>query len=107
MKSDYDFVIIPETKDDEEISIMEYVKQLFNILYFNSFKHTFITKIEKFKNPLLISNSQFKSSLNLEITKNDVIFNISQDDIESLILQGFRDMSEYMKKIINEEVSDF
>ena len=107
VKSDYDFVIIPETKDDEEISIMEYVKQLFNILYFNSFKHTFITKIEKFKNPLLISNSQFKSSLNLEITKNDVIFNISQDDIESLILQGFRDMSEYMKKIINEEVSDF
>jgi len=107
VKADYDFIVIPETKDDEEINIMVYIKQLFNILYFNSFKHTFIDKIEKFKNPLLISNSHFTSSLNFEIMKNDLKFNISEDDIQTLILQGFKDMSEYMKKLIIEEASDF
>ena len=107
VKADYDFVVIPETKDDEEITIIDYVRQLFNILYYNSFKHTFINKIEKFKNPLLISNSHFKSSLNFEITKTELKFQISEDDIETLILQGFKDMSEYMKKIIIEEAADF
>lgn len=107
VKADYDFVVIPETKDDEEITIIDYVRQLFNILYYNSFKHTFINKIEKFKNPLLISNSHFKSSLNFEITKTELKFEISEDDIETLILQGFKDMSEYMKKIIIEEAADF
>lgn len=107
VKSDYDFIIIPETKEGEDINLMEYMKQLFNIIYFNSFKHTFLNKIEKFKNPLLISNSHIKTSFNFEITKNDIKLNLSEDDIETLILQGFKDMSEYMKKIINEEVTDF
>jgi hypothetical protein len=39
--------------------------------------------------------------------KNDLKFNISEDDIQTLILQGFKDMSEYMKKLIIEEASDF
>jgi predicted acylesterase/phospholipase RssA len=106
VKSDYDFVILPETKENEDINLMEYIKQVCDIFYFNSFKHTYINKIENFKNPLIISKSHFKTTLNFEITKNEVKFNISQDDIETLILQGFKDMSEYMKNTINEEVND-
>ncbi len=111
VKSDYNYKIISETKDDEEINIMEYFKQICDIFYFNSFKYTYINRIDNFKNPLLISNSHFTTSLNFEIKKNEIIFNISQDDIETLILQGFREMTEYMKqynieKKINEEVID-
>jgi len=106
VKADYEITTIPDLNEDEEINLTDYFKQICDILYLYSTKQSYINRIENFKNPLIITKSHFKTFYNFEITKKELKFNISEDDIESLILQGFHDISEYMKSF-NEEVSDF
>ena len=105
IKADYEIPVIPNFKEDEEINLSDYFKQICDILYLYSTKHSYINRIENFKNPLIITKSHFKTFYNFEITKKEMKFIISEDDIESLILQGFHDISEYMKTF-NEEVID-
>ena len=63
-------------------------------------------KLPNFKNPLLISDSPFTSFYNIKFSDDSIAFNIKDDDIQNLILQGFRDISIYMKQFeIIEEVS--
>lgn len=95
VKDDYSVTELLETS--ENISFLSYYKQVYNIIYSNSLQTTYIKRIESFKNPLLINKSHFKTFYNFEITSNSIEFNITQDDIENLILQGFKDMTEYMK----------
>ena len=47
----------------------------------------------------------FKSFYNLEYTDTDICFNIHEDDIENLILQGFKDISNYMKQFEIETIT--
>jgi hypothetical protein len=105
VKSDYEIPVISDLKEDEEMNLSDYFKQICTILYTYSTKYSYTNRIENFKNPLIITKSHFKTFYNLEITKKELKFNISEDDIETLILQGFHDISEYMK-IFNEEVID-
>ena len=64
------------------------------------------SKLPNFKNPLIINNSPFSSFYNIKLTDDDICFNIKDEDIENLILQGFRDISNYMKQFdISEEVN--
>ncbi len=105
IKADYEIPVIPNFKEDEEINLSDYFKQICDILYLYSTKHSYINRIDNFKNPLIITKSHFKTFYNFEITKKEMKFVISEDDVESLILQGFRDISEYMKTF-NEEAID-
>lgn len=109
VRTDYECSNIPEVEDD--INMMEYFKRICDILYYNSCKQTYIDKIQNFKNPLVITNSHFNTFINFEITKSEIKLKLTQDDIETLILQGFQDISNYMKKydntkIINEVITD-
>ena len=98
VKEDY---IVTELLDSiEDINFFSYYKQISNIIYSNSLQTTYIKKINNFKNPLLITKSHFRTFYNIKITSNELMFNINNTDIENLILQGFSDISEYMKKII-------
>lgn len=104
VKEDYDIPVIPDLIEDEDMNLPDYFKQICSILYIFSTKYSYTNRIDNFKNPLIITKSPFKTFYNLEITKKEMKFNISEDDIESLILQGFHDMSEYMKTFIEEAI---
>ena len=90
---------------DSELNFMIYYKQIISIIYSNSLHNCYISKIPEFKNPLIINESPFKSFYNLEYTDTDICFNIHEDDIENLILQGFKDISNYMKQFEIETIT--
>ena len=96
VKEDYDVTDIIE--QNNELNFLTYFKQLFSIIYSNSVHASYISKLSTLKNPLIVSNSPFKSFYNLKMTEDSIAFNIHDDDIENLILQGFRDISNYMSK---------
>ena len=103
IKKDYEVTDI--IKMDEELNFFNYYKQICSIIYSNSLHCSYISKLPNFKNPLLISDSPFTSFYNIKVTDDSFAFNIKDDDIENLILQGFRDISNYMKQFeIIEEV---
>ena len=100
-----DYKIADVIDKNIEINFLTYYKQVFSIIYSTSLHSSYISKISNLKNPLIIDNSPFSSFYNLEITDDNIYFNIKDDDIENLILQGFKDISDYMSKFeINEEV---
>ena len=104
IKDDYNVINI--IKDDEELNFFNYYKQICSIIYSNSLHCSYISKLPNFKNPLLISDSPFNSFYNIKVSDDSISFNIIDDDIQNLILQGFRDMSNYMKQFEINEVED-
>jgi len=103
VKSDYE---IPEILNDDNnnISCFNYYKQICNIIYANSLYNTYTSKISKFKNPLIIHECAFPSFFKIIIDNdNNMKVNITKDDIENLILQGFTDITEYMLNIEEQE----
>ena len=104
IKDDYNVINI--IKDDEELNFFNYYKQICSIIYSNSLHSSYISKLPNFKNPLLISYSPFNSFYNIKVSDDSITFNIIDDDIQNLILQGFRDMSNYMKQFEINEVED-
>ena len=104
VKDDYN--VINVIKDDEELNFFNYYKQICSIIYSNSLHCSYISKLPNFKNPLLISDSPFNSFYNIKVSDDSISFNIIDDDIQNLILQGFRDMSNYMKQFEINEVED-
>ena len=104
IKKDYE--VTDTIKTDEELNFFNYYKQICSIIYSNSLHCSYISKLPNFKNPLLISDSPFTSFYNIKVSDDSIAFNIKDDDIQNLILQGFRDISIYMKQFeIIEEVS--
>ena len=104
IEDDYTVTELIESSDD--LNFFMYYKQIFSIIYANSIETSYIKRLEGFKNPLKITKSHFKTFYNFEITNNSVEFNINQTDIENLILQGFTDITEYMKSFDNIDKND-
>ena len=104
IKKDYE--VTDTIKTDEELNFFNYYKQICSIIYSNSLHCSYISKLPNFKNPLLISDSPFTSFYNIKVSDDSIAFNIKDDDIQNLILQGFRDISNYMKQfeIIEEAI---
>jgi predicted acylesterase/phospholipase RssA len=100
IKNDYKVV---DKLSSDDISFIEYYKQIIGIIYASSLHHSYISKIDKFKNPLIINQSPFKSFYNFEFSNNNLFFNIHTNDIENLILQGFKDITIYMKQFEDED----
>jgi predicted acylesterase/phospholipase RssA len=100
IKNDYKVV---DKLSSDDISFIEYYKQIIGIIYASSLHHSYISKIDKFKNPLIINQSPFKSFYNFEFSNNNLFFNIHKNDIENLILQGFKDITIYMKQFEDDD----
>jgi len=96
VKSDYEVANLLDKEDD--INFLEYYKQITSIIYANSLYYTYISRVEKFKNPLLITESPITTFYKLKIDDNEFKFNILKEDIDNLILQGFTDMTKYMEQ---------
>lgn len=101
-----DYTVTELIKSTDELNFFMYYKQIFSIIYANSIETSYIKRLEGFKNPLIITKSHFKTFYNFEITNNSVEFKINQTDIENLILQGFTDITEYMKSFDNDKNND-
>ena len=99
-----DYIVTELLETNEDMNFFSYYKQISNIIYANSLESTYIKRIEAFKNPLIIKKSHFRTFYNFEITNNSIEFKINQTDIENLILQGFKDMSEYMNSFYIEDI---
>ena len=104
IKKDYEVTDIIKT--DDELNFFNYYKQICSIIYSNSLHCSYISKLPNFKNPLLIKDSPFNSFYNIEVSDDSIAFNIKDNDIQNLILQGFKDMSNYMKQFEINEVED-
>lgn len=100
VKNDYDVSSLLD--DENEMYFFEYTKQILSIVYSYSVYSSYISKIEKLKNPLLISDSPITTFYKLKIDENEIKFNIVKDDIDNLTLQGFTDISNYMKQFLIE-----
>lgn len=96
VKSDYEVANLLDKEDD--INFLEYYKQITSIIYANSLYYTYISRVEKFKNPLLITESPITTFYKLKVDDNEFKFNILKEDIDNLILQGFTDMTKYMEQ---------
>ena len=101
-----DYSVTELIKSTDDLNFFMYYKQVFSIIYANSIQTTYIKRIKSFKNPLIITKSHFKTFYNIAITNNSLEFNITQNDIENLILQGFTDITEYMKSFDNNDKND-
>ena len=101
VKTDYEITDLLEKEDD--INFLEYCRQITSIIYANSLYYTYISRMEKFNKPLLITESPITTFYNLKISDDELRFNISRDDIDNLILQGFTDISNYMKQFLIEQ----
>jgi len=100
VKSDYE--IDNFVDDEKELNFFQYLKQILSIIYSYSIYTSYLSKVEKLKNPLLIKESPLLSFYKLNIDDDEIKFNISKDDIDNLTLQGFTDMSNYMKQFLIE-----
>ena len=100
VQSDYDISNLLDR--DEEMNFFEFIKQVLLIIYSKSLYSTYVSKVEKLKNPLLITESPITTFYNLKIDENEIKFNILREDLDNLTLQGFRDINNYMKQFLTE-----
>ena len=87
---------INQYQKNKELSLFEYTSQLCNLLYMNSLHHTLLNNIPD--EILVIEESPIKEWLNFEINKDNIKKGLEQNDIDLLIIKGFYDISNYMKK---------
>jgi len=84
-------------------SSIEYIKQTLNIMFNYKFKKTENTKKDFI---LTLNDIPYEEAMKFHITKKNIKINVSQEDLNKLILKGFIDISEYMSKfLINEKSS--
>jgi predicted acylesterase/phospholipase RssA len=98
-----DYAVTELLESNENMNFFSYYKQVSNIIYANSLQNTYIKRVESFNNPLIIKKSHFRTFYNFEITNNSIEFKINQNDIENLILQGFKDITDYMNSFYNND----
>ena len=102
-----DFKISKIPKDTKDIPLSKYIMQVLQLLSVNSAITTFINKIEDKDDVLLIQDSPIEFMVNLEITKDYIRKKITEEEIDKLIFQGYKEIHNYMKNrsVIQEDIS--
>jgi predicted acylesterase/phospholipase RssA len=99
VKVDNDYCFSEEyNKKNYELSFQQYTCNLIYLIYLNSNKLVYLNKINEFKDPLIISKSPINSIYEPNIDNECIDIGISDENINNLLLQGFTEMNEYMKK---------
>lgn len=92
-----DFKINNIPKDTKDISLTDYFTRIMKLLIRNASITTYIGKIEDTDDILIIDESPIDNIMNLEITKDYIYKKITEDEIDKLIFQGYRDVHNYME----------
>lgn len=88
--------IMKEYPKNTKISLLQYMSQIYDLFTITFMKHTLLNRLND--DILIIENSPIKSFLQIEIQKDKIIKNIKPDDIDELIVKGFTDITNYLKK---------
>lgn len=91
---------IPSTiENTNKLSIIDYSSQLASIIGITFCKSTIDKYIDKYKNNLvLITESHISSFIVVEIKKDDIFMNMSEDDLDIFIIQGYKITHDYFTK---------
>ena len=81
-----------------ELSFQKYASNLIYLIYLNSNKQSYLNKINEFEDPLIITSSPIRSIYEPIIENDYIDVGITDENINNLLLQGFKEMNEYMKK---------
>lgn len=97
--SDY---AMPIFEKGSEISFGSYLYNMMYIFYNNTYKLCYYNKIKNYEKFLIIKKSPIRSIFNPNITENGYIdFTLSEEDINNLFLQGFKELNDYMNNYSN------
>ena len=85
----------------KEISFVNYFTNILHMVYNNTDTLCYYNKLKKHKNILFISNSPLKSILKSNITDECIDLSISEEVLNNLFLQGFKEMNDYSNKSLD------
>lgn len=94
VENDYNMPIIEKNKD---ITFANYIYNMLYIFYNNTYKLCYYNKFSSYPNFLIIKNSPIRSIFNPKINNdNSIDFSLTEDEINNLFLQGFKEINDYM-----------
>lgn len=97
--SDY---AMPMYEKGTEISFGNYLYNMMYIFYNNTYKLCYYDKIKSYNEFLIIKKSPIRSIFSPNISENGYIdFTLSEEDINNLFLQGFKELNDYMNNYSN------
>lgn len=84
-----------QEEEDDNLSLIKYMANLSYLMHINTYKYCFSEKISNHPNVLIIKNSPIRSILKPKIEDNYIDIGLTDDEINNLILQGFKEMNDY------------
>jgi len=84
-----------QEEEDDNLSLIKYMANLSYLMHVNTYKYCFSEKISNHPNVLIIKNSPIRSILKPKIEDNYIDIGLTDDEINNLILQGFKEMNDY------------
>jgi len=98
INNDYSMPFIEKNK---EIDFTMYLYNIIYIIYNNTYKLCYYNKITSHPNFLIIKNSPIRSIFNPNINDDCIDFSLTEEDINNLFLQGFKELNDYMNNYSN------
>lgn len=87
---------VNEIAKNTEISLFKYISQLSHLIYLNSTHYTLLDHLND--NILIIEESPINDWLDIDITKDSIKKKLSIEEFDKLIIKGYTDIYNYMKK---------
>ncbi len=100
----YDALDEKFNKEDNNLSATKYIYNIAFLLHLNTYKLCFSDKIFSNPNFLVIKNSPIRSIFNPKIGDDYIDIGLSDEEINTLILQGFKSMNDYINKNDNNDI---
>lgn len=85
-------------KNTSNLSFIDYSKKIFNILLYNFHKETYYNNIKDDENILNINDITDVNFVQFELNKDYLMKKMTDDEIDYLIILGYNNMFNYMKK---------
>ena len=91
---------MPICNKGEELSFFHYLYNIMYVIYNNTYKLCYYNKITSYNDVLIIKDSPIKSIFSLKINEDEnyIDLSLTEDEINNLFLQGFKELNDYMNK---------
>lgn len=83
-----------------ELTFSNYLYNIMYLMYINTYKLCYYNKIKSYKDVLILKNSPIRSIFSLKINDDDnyIDLSLTEDEINNLFLQGFKETNDYMNR---------
>jgi len=82
--------------DNNNFSLIKYIIDITYMMHMNTYKYCFMDRLLKHTNVLVIKNNSIRSIMQPRINEHYIDISLTDDEINNLILQGFKEMNDYM-----------